>query len=182
MILAKGLRSITLAAAFTAVMAAALPASAQEVSEAQIKAARAAISAIKATDPFDAILPEAAAALKSTLIQKNPDMQDLIIRTVDEKALTMASRRGDLEREAATIYARSFAIDELNAITAFYNTEAGKKLLEQGPILIREVGRAADIWQRGIARDLAEEVGHALEAAAPQKPAAQQGEAPAPQN
>ena len=77
MILAKGLRRITLAAAVAAVFAGALPASAQEVTEEQIRAARAAISAIHATDLFDAILPDAAAALKSTLIQKNPDMQDI---------------------------------------------------------------------------------------------------------
>ena len=182
MILAKGLRGITLAAAFSAVMAAALPASAQDVSEEQIKAARAAISAIRATDPFDSILPEAAAALKATLIQKNPDMQDVIIRTVDEKALALASRRADLEREAATIYARGFSIDELNAIAAFYNTDAGKRLLEQGPVLVREVGRAADIWQRGVARDLAEEVGRSLEAVAPAPKQAPEADAPAPQN
>jgi len=182
MILAKGLRSITLAAAFSAAMAAALPASAQDVSEEQIKAARAAISAIRATDPFDAILPEAAAALKATLIQKNPDMQDLIISTVDEKALSLASRRADLERESATIYARGFSIEELNAIAAFYNTAAGKKLLEQGPVLVREVARAADIWQRGVARDLAEEVGRTLEAAAPARAPAPQADAPAPQD
>ena len=178
MILAKGLRRITLAAAVAAAFAGALPASAQEVTEEQIRAARAAISAIHATDLFDAILPDAAAALKSTLIQKNPDMQDIIIRTVDEKALSLASRRADLEREAATIYARGFSIEELNAIAAFYNTEPGKKLLQQGPVMVREVAQAADIWQRGVARDLAEEVGRALQAATP----AAQGGAPAPQN
>lgn len=178
MILAKGLRRITLAAAFSAVFVGVPPASAQDVSEEHLRAARAAIAAIRATDLFDMILPDAAAALKSTLIQKNPDMQDLIIRTVDEKALALASRRSDLEREAATIYARGFTVEELNAIAAFYGTDAGKKLLEQGPVLVREVGQAADIWQRGVARDLAEEVGRTLQADA----AAREGAAPAPQN
>ena len=35
-------------------------------------------------------------------------------------------------------------------------TDAGKKLLSDGPIITRELYKAADIWQRGIARDLAQ--------------------------
>ncbi|RWQ12718.1 MAG: hypothetical protein EOS19_33710, partial [Mesorhizobium sp.] len=74
--------------------------------EGHLKAARAAVAAIHATDPFDSILPQAAGALQQQLIQKNPDMQELIGRTVSEKALALASRRADLEKEAALTYAK----------------------------------------------------------------------------
>jgi hypothetical protein len=164
MILARGLRRISFAATVALFAAGAYPAMAQDVSDEQVRAARAAISAIRATDLYDGILPEAAANLKATLIQKNPDLQDVIIRTVDEKALALASRRSDLEREAATIYARAFSIEELNAIATFYTGEAGKKLLQQGPLMVQQVGQAAEIWHRGVARDLAEEVGKSLQA------------------
>jgi hypothetical protein len=153
-------RNITLAAA--AVLALALPASAQEISETHLKAARAAIGALGATDQFDAILPQAAAALKAELIQKNPDMQQLIVQTVDEKTLSLVSRRADLEKEAATIYARTFSEEELNGIATFYNSGPGKKLLSDGPIVTRELVKAAEIWQRGVARDLAQTVGEEL--------------------
>ncbi len=172
MILASGLRRIALATAVVVVAAGAYPASAQDVSEEQVRAARAAISAIRATDLFDGILPEAAANLKATLIQKNPDMQDVVIRTVDEKALALAARRSDLEREAATIYARAFTVEELNAIASFYTSEPGKKLLQQGPMMVQQVGQAAEIWQRGVARDLAEEVAKSLQAYAAARGAA----------
>lgn len=153
-------RNITLAAA--AVLALALPASAQEISETHLKAARTAIGALGATDQFDAILPQAAAALKAELIQKNPDMQQLIVQTVDEKTLSLVSRRADLEKEAATIYARTFSEEELNGIATFYNSGPGKKLLSDGPIVTRELVKAAEIWQRGVARDLAQTVGEEL--------------------
>src|SRR5690606_18842878 len=120
-------------------------------------------TAVKATESYDMLLPAAAQILKEQLIQQNPDLTELITRTVDEKALALASRRADLEREAALVYARTFSEAELNAITAFYDGEAGKKLLAQGPIVAREVTRAADIWQRGIQRDLATEVGKHIE-------------------
>ena len=127
---------------------------AQDVTDEQIKAARAAIAAINATNGFDNILPSLAERLKTTLIQSSPNYEDLISKTVDAKALELAARRADLEREAATIYAKTFTVDQLNAITTFYTSDAGKKLLNDGPIASREMVKAADIWAAGISRDL----------------------------
>ena len=127
---------------------------AQDVTEDQIKAARAAITAIAATNGFDNILPNLAERLKTTLIQSSPNNEALITKTVDDKALELAARRADLEREAATIYAKTFTVEQLNAITAFYTSDAGKKLLNDGPIASREMLKAADIWAAGINRDL----------------------------
>ncbi|OBZ92337.1 hypothetical protein ADU59_26675 [Pararhizobium polonicum] len=127
---------------------------AQDVTDEQLKAARGAIEAIAATNGFDNILPSLAERLKTTLIQSSPNYEDLITKTVDAKALELAARRADLEREAATIYAKTFTVDQLNAITAFYTSDAGKKLLNDGPIASREMVKAADIWASGISRDL----------------------------
>ena len=105
---------------------------AQEPSKAQLDAARAAVKALHATDDFDEILPNAAAALKHSLIQAEPNLEQQINETVDQQALKLASRRGDLEKEVATIYAKTFSKDELDAIARFYNSEPGKKLLKRG--------------------------------------------------
>lgn len=159
------IRHLAAAVVATVALAVAMPAFAQEISESHLKAARDAVASINATDSFDGILPQAAAALQASLIQKNPNLQELISSTVSAKALELASRRADLEREAATAYAKVFSEEDLNAIAAFYNSAAGKKLLESGPIVSRELVRAAEIWQNGIARDLAQQVGEALQSA-----------------
>lgn len=139
------------------------PASATpEISESHMKAARAAVAAIKATDEFDAILPATARALKDQLVQQSPDLYELIEKTVNEKALAMTARYGDLQKEAATAYAKVFSEADLNAIAAFYTSDAGKKLLSDGAIVTRELLQAADIWQRGVARDLAVQVAEVL--------------------
>ncbi len=143
---------------------------AQEISEAHLKAARDAIAAIKATAPYDEVLPAAADALKQTLIERNPNLQELIIQTVDEKTLALASRRTDLEKEAAAVYARLFTEAELTAIAAFYSSETGQKLLQTGPTALVQISQAAEIWQRGVARDLQAEVVAVLEAAAKTAP------------
>lgn len=137
-------------------------ANAQDVPEAHMQAARAAISALGVTNQFDNILPGFAEGLKAQLIQAYPNFQDDIFRTVDSKALELASRRADLEREAALVYARAFTAEELNAIAAFYTSEPGKKLLTDGPIVTRELLRAADIWAAGIRRDLENSTNEAM--------------------
>lgn len=156
-------RTVSAAVAF-AILAVAAPAFAadENITPAHLKAARAAVAAIRATEDFDGILPQAAAALKQELIQKNPDLQAIIIKTVDEETFALVQRRGDLEKEAGLAYARVFSEEELNAVAAFYNTDAGKKLISDGPIVTRELMKAAEIWQRGVARDLAQSVGTKL--------------------
>lgn len=164
MILKSRVRSTVSAAFALALLAVVAPASAQDnISESHLKAARDAVAAIHATEEFDKILPQAAAALKQELIQKNPDLQEIIINTVDEETFALVPRRADLEKEAALAYARVFPEQDLAAIAAFYNTDTGKKLLADGPIVTRELFKAADIWQRGVARDLAQNVGAKLE-------------------
>ena len=146
---------ISAAAILVSGMAFVTAARADDLSEDQIKAARATIQSLQLTSQFDSILPTLAERLKAQLIQASPNFQDLISATVDQTALELAKRRGDLERESASIYAKTFSIEELNAITAFYNSDAGKKLLRDGPIATREMMKAADIWGAGISRDLA---------------------------
>lgn len=127
---------------------------AQDVSEAQLAAARDAIAAINVTDPYDNILPNLAERLKAQFIQASPNFQTQIAAVVDQQALALAPRRADLEKEAATVYAKAFSIDELKSIAVFFNTEAGKKLLTNQPLISRELSRAAQIWANGISRDL----------------------------
>ncbi|WP_454286677.1 DUF2059 domain-containing protein [Rhizobium arsenicireducens] len=135
---------------------------AQEVPAEHVQAARAAIAALGVTDRFDDILPGVSDRLKSQLIQAYPNLQDKISETVDSEALKLAPRRGDLEREAALVYAKAFSAEELNAMTAFYTSDAGKKLLKDGPIAMRELMKAADIWTAGIARDLDKQANEAM--------------------
>ncbi len=148
-------------------------AQAQDYTESHLKAAREAMTALNASDQFDTILPSLAKELQGQLTAKNPNLEELIATTVQEKALELVGRRTALEDEIARVFAKIFTEEELTAITAFYNTEAGKKMNRELPIVTREMGKAAEIWQRGLARDLAENVGKAIQAEVEkEKPAA----------
>ncbi|MDP2733016.1 MAG: DUF2059 domain-containing protein [Hoeflea sp.] len=139
------------------------PALAQEISSEHLAAARAAITALKSTDQFDAVIPASAEQLKVNLIRANADLQEIISATIDEEALKIVPRRADLEKEAAQIYAKAFTQEELTAIADFYNSPAGVKLIENGPLVTRELIKSAEIWSSGIGRDLAENTNKALQ-------------------
>jgi len=143
---------------------------AQEISDDHLAAARTAIAALGATDQFDNIIPGTAEQLKMNLIRANVDLQEVISTTVDEEALKIVPRRGDLEKEAAQIYAKAFSKEELTAIAEFYTSDAGKKLIENGPLVIREVVKAAEIWSSGMARDLRVNVSKVLEEKVGERP------------
>lgn len=137
---------------------------ADDVTPEQLKAARATIAAVGATSKFDVILPTISTQLKQQLIQATPNFEPIINEVVDAKAIEIASRRSDLENEAAKVYATTFTVEELNAITAFYTSPAGKKLIANGPIALRELNKAADIWASGISRDLTKSASDEIEA------------------
>lgn len=135
-------------------LVAATPVFAEDISPAHLAASRQAVDAIDATKQFDSILLNAATQIKSELIVDNPNLQSQISDMVDETALSLASRRADLENEVARIYAKLFTEQELREIATFYTSEAGKKLLAQGPAATKETLQAADVWSNGILRDL----------------------------
>ncbi len=163
MILANKSRRLAAVVGAIAMLAVAQPVLAQEISESHVAAARAAISAMRTTNEFDAILPQTALGVKNELIQQNPNLESDINSVVDETAISLAARRGDLEREVALIYARIFSEAELKDISAFYATPTGQKVMDNAPIVLREIRQAAEIWGRGIARDMTQQVGEKLE-------------------
>ena len=163
MILANKSRHIAAVVGAFAMLAVAQPAIAQEISDSHLAAARAAIGAMRTTNEYDAILPQTALGVKNELIQQNPNLESDINAVVDETAISLAARRGDLEREVALIYARIFSETELKDISAFYATTTGQKVMDNAPIVIREIRQAAEIWGRGIARDMTQQVGQKLE-------------------
>jgi len=166
MIQATGIRRTAIAACALLLAGVAAVRADDKISASHLQAARATVAAIHVSDSFDNILPAAAAQLKATLIQRDPNLEDLIVKTVDDQALKLASRRGALEDEVARAFANSFSEDELKKIADFYNSDVGKKLLSDQPIVQREVVKAARIWQNGIERDLADNVGKVLDKAA----------------
>ncbi|OLL54806.1 DUF2059 domain-containing protein [Bartonella henselae] len=131
---------------------------AQGVSAKHLISARKAINAIHATDQFDNFLPTAARDLKNELIGDDPNLATAISEIVDKQALALVKRRSDLEKEIAQVYAKYFTQEELDAITAFYSSDTGKKFLTEVPSIARDAYSTFDAWRSSIMQDLVKNV------------------------
>ncbi|WP_455479869.1 DUF2059 domain-containing protein [Bartonella sp. B23] len=131
---------------------------AQGVSDQHLDSARKAISAIRATDQFDNFLPNAAHDLKDELISDDPNLATAISEVVDKQALALAKRHSDLEKEIAHVYAKYFTQKELDAITAFYNSDTGKKFLTEVPNIARDSYSTFDAWRSALMQDFIKNV------------------------
>lgn len=131
---------------------------AQGVSDQHLDSARKAIRAIHATDQFDSFLPNAAHDLKNELINDDPNLATAISDIVDKQALVLAKRRSDLEKEIAHVYAKYFTQKELDAITAFYSSDTGRKFLTEVPNIARDAYSTFDVWRSSLMQDLIKNV------------------------
>ncbi|PIT70453.1 DUF2059 domain-containing protein [Bartonella tribocorum] len=131
---------------------------AQGVSDQHLDSARKTIKAIHATDQFDNFLPNAVHDFKNQLISDDPNLATDISNIVDKNALALIKKRSDLEKEIAHVYAKYFTQKELDAITAFYNSDTGKKFLTEVPNIARDSYSAFDVWRSTFMEELVENV------------------------
>ena len=108
----------------------------QEINPDHLSAGQRMISATGLTKPFDLILPEASKTLKEDIHQNNQGDEyrfDTIFDIVDEETLNLATRRGNLEKEAVRLITQTYTTEELNQISQFFLTTTGIRFFEVLP-------------------------------------------------
>lgn len=88
------------------------------------------------TRAYGEVLPNLARRVKARLTERSPKLKDQIERAVDEAALTLVERQGELDLLIARSWAERFSIQELRDISAFYATPTGAKLAKANTELI----------------------------------------------
>jgi hypothetical protein len=114
---------------------------------------------------FDTILPDIAEESKTNFIRANPQMQLGIIAVVDRVALTLVSRRPELNQYLAKVWASGFSDEEMQEMVDFYSTETGKKFSLALPQVLAVQTAAAQEWGKSVAAELNQKVQEELRAA-----------------
>ncbi len=136
---------------------------------------------------FDEVLPMVADQTKNAFIRANPDMQLGIISVVDQIAVSLVSRRPELDNYLARVWASGFSNDEMADLIAFYESDTGKKFSATLPQLLAVQAAAAQEWGKSVSAEMQEKVTAELRAAMTAEQKALQSdiagpeEAPAPQ-
>ena len=132
----------------------AAPAKAQDAQ--QLGLGREVLTAMKATENFDALIPTVMTALRPALtngdVKAGKDYDELVPVLLKE----FSASKSSLIDEMAMIYAKSFTAAELRELAAFYNTPTGQKLARLTPAMSQQMMVAGQRYGQQAAAQIAE--------------------------
>lgn len=114
---------------------------------------------------FDEVLPTIAEQAKNSFIRANPQMQLGIIAVVDRIAVQLVSRRPELNRYFARIWASGFSDEEMQELVDFFSSDTGKKFSFALPQILAVQTSAAQEWGKSVGAELNLKVQDELRAA-----------------
>ena len=114
---------------------------------------------------FDEVLPTIAEQAKNQFIRANPQMQLGIIAVVDRIAVQMVSRRPELDRYLARVWASGFSDEEMQNLIDFFSSDTGKKFSVALPQILAVQTSAAQEWGKSVSEELSVKVQAELRAA-----------------
>ena len=126
-----------LAAACVAVFVAG-PARPQSPPPDALTAARELITTMQTADQFKAILPVVIRNLKPAIVQGRPEVERDFDAIMPIMLDAMNARVSEIVDQITALYARTFTVDELREVTAFYRGPTGQKFLQRLPQITQE--------------------------------------------
>jgi uncharacterized protein len=130
------------------------PAVAQAPAPEALAAARELVAASHAADNFKLLLPLLMQQLKPAIVQNRADVARDYDAMVPQLIEGMNKRTDAFVEGIATIYARTFTVDELRQVTAFYLGPVGQKLVEKMPTIAQESAAMGQRFGQEIAGEL----------------------------
>jgi len=130
------------------------PARAQAPSAAAIALAKELVELKGGTQMFDPVVSGLVDQTKAALLQTNPQLSKDLNDVGNQLRAEFAPRRNDIINEAAKFYAVRLSEQELKEVVAFYKTSAGKKMLQQEPLVLDETFNFIQQWQGRLGEDV----------------------------
>jgi hypothetical protein len=127
---------------------------AENPSPQSLEAARSLVATLKLGDQYSALLPGILFNLRPTLAQDRPEIERDFDAMVPIILDTYGKYYNGMLDSAAALYARTFSVDELRAIDAFYGSAAGHSYMEKSQELARLSQQIGEDASRKAAEDI----------------------------
>ncbi len=118
----------------------------QQPSAAALATAKELVASTNATLVFNPLIAGVVEQAKLLYLQQDPGLAKDLNEIAAQIRTELAPRFGELNNEVAALYAQRFTEAELKAILAFYQSPAGKKLLQQQPVVVDASMKFAQDW------------------------------------
>lgn len=126
------------------------PAQSQELSPDHLALARKYVDLTDKSQIYERALIQTGINSMRTILSQNPEITDEVGDAIGEVIKFYSSGKDELFDQFARIYALKFTIEELNAITAFYETDAGAKLATVNSNVNDELTAVLQIFQANL--------------------------------
>ena len=142
-----------------------MPAGAREekTDSVKIQAAKALLIEMGGTRSFDKLMIRMSQRLLPVMQQQYPGKEKLVGEVMDNAMKKVLKEheadKVEMVRKTAAIYAGHFSAAELDKITAFYKTDAGRKLVVKLPVIANQTMRTSQSWAENLAADIIDRFG-----------------------
>ena len=137
------------------VLSAALQAQAPD--PARLAAAREMMEVAGVAKQFDELMPLLAQQLSQSFMAVAPEKAEEIRQVFAQLPAKFIDRKGELIDAVANLYAQELSVEELGAVSAFYKSAAGAKLLAVQPQIARQSMALGQRWGAQIGREIEQE-------------------------
>jgi hypothetical protein len=130
------------------------PVHAQPATPAALAAAKELLELKGAAQMFDPVVVGVIEQTKGAILQTNPQLAKDLNDVGNQLRTEFAPRRNEILDAAAKAYAGRFTEQELKEVVTFYKSSAGKKMLQQEPLVLDETFAFVQQWQGRIGEDV----------------------------
>jgi hypothetical protein len=131
------------------------PALAQErASTETLEAARALIEASGAAKQFDQVIPLLTNSMMQAFVSLAPNRAGEIRQVMGELVKRFAERKNELIDQIAEIYAKRMSAEDMREVAKFYQSGAGRRLVEAQPQIVQESFLAGQRWGERIGAEI----------------------------
>jgi uncharacterized protein len=134
-----------------------LPVEAQAPDAARVSAAREMMEVAGVAKQFDELMPLLAQQLSQSFVAVAPEKAEQIRQVFAQLPGKFIDRKGELIEQVASLYAHELSVEELGAVSAFYKSPAGVKLLSVQPQIARQSMALGQRWGAQIGREIEQE-------------------------
>ena len=133
------------------------PFKAQAPDAARLAAAREMMELAGVAKQFDELMPLLAQQLSQSFVAVAPEKADEIRQVFAQLPAKFIDRKGELIDQVAGLYAQELSVEELAAVSAFYKSPAGARLLAVQPQIARQSMALGQRWGAQIGREIEQE-------------------------
>lgn len=130
----------------------------QQPSAAAIAAARQIVNVTGAMAAYNPLVAGVIEQARLLYLQQNPSLSKDLNEIAVKLRVDLKPRFAELTNEVVNEYATNFTEPELKAVLDFYQSPAGKKLIERQPVMVNNSAKYAQEWANRLSEEVIKEI------------------------